>query len=161
MLNWHSFPPLRLPHSPSRLLCFPELLTEFVQFGDLNKEIGRIIGENRKVLLKRAHFTHPTYADTHGSGTRALAWVIAVSLRFNCTLGNPALMLGPCRSRSLSKSGRPRLRFGCIRTRSVQRRCSMKVAPSVLSRIAATKAVLEQKFHLPVECVVQGLGNPR
>jgi len=29
-------------------------------------------------------------------------------------------------------------------------------APSVLSRIAATKAVLEQKFHLPIECVVQG-----
>ena len=32
----------------------------------------------------------------------------------------------------------------------------MKVAPSVLSRIAATKAVLEQKFHLRIECVVQG-----
>ena len=46
MLNWRSFPPLRLPHSPSRLLCFPEPLTEFVQFGDLNKEIGRITGEN-------------------------------------------------------------------------------------------------------------------
>jgi hypothetical protein len=46
VLNWHSFPPLRLPHSPSRLLCFRELLTEFVQFGDLNKEIGRITGEN-------------------------------------------------------------------------------------------------------------------
>jgi hypothetical protein len=46
VLNWRSFPPLRLPHSPSRLLCFPELLTEFVQFGDLNKETGRIIGEN-------------------------------------------------------------------------------------------------------------------
>jgi hypothetical protein len=39
----------------------------------------------------------------------------------------------------------------------------MKVAPSVLSRIAATKAILEQKFHLTVECIVQGLGlgNPR
>src|SRR5882762_9931758 len=37
----------------------------------------------------------------------------------------------------------------------------MKVAPSVLSRIAATKAVLEQKFHLRIECVVQGRGNPR
>ena len=46
VLNWRSFPPLRLPHSPSGLLCFPEPLTEFVQFGDLNKEIGRIIGEN-------------------------------------------------------------------------------------------------------------------
>jgi hypothetical protein len=46
VLNWRSFPPLRLPHSPSRLLCFPELLTEFVQFGDLNKEIGRITREN-------------------------------------------------------------------------------------------------------------------
>jgi hypothetical protein len=46
VLDWRSFPPLRLPHSPSRLLCFPEPLTEFVQFGDLNKEIGRIIGEN-------------------------------------------------------------------------------------------------------------------
>jgi hypothetical protein len=29
-----------------RLFRFPESLTEFVQFGDLNKEIGRIIGEN-------------------------------------------------------------------------------------------------------------------
>ena len=48
-----------------------------------------------------------------------------------------------------------------IRTRSVQRRCSMNVVPSVLSRIAATKAILEQKFHLTVECIVQGLGNPR
>jgi len=27
-------------------LRLPELLTEFAQFGDLNKEIGRIIGEN-------------------------------------------------------------------------------------------------------------------
>jgi len=41
----------------------------------------------------------------------------------------------------------------------IQRRCSMKVAPSVLSRIAATKAVLEQEFHLPIECVVQGPGT--
>ena len=49
-----------------------EPLTKFIQFGNLNKEIGRIIGENRKVLLKRVHFAHPTYADTHGSGTRAL-----------------------------------------------------------------------------------------
>ena len=30
VLNWRSFPPIRLPHSPSRLLCFPEPLTEFV-----------------------------------------------------------------------------------------------------------------------------------
>jgi hypothetical protein len=30
VLDWRSFPPLRLPHSPSRLLCFPEPLTEFV-----------------------------------------------------------------------------------------------------------------------------------
>jgi hypothetical protein len=37
----------------------------------------------------------------------------------------------------------------------------MKVAPSVLSRIAATKAILEQKFLLPVECVAQGLGKPK
>jgi hypothetical protein len=32
----------------------------------------------------------------------------------------------------------------------------MKVAPSVLSRIAATTAVLEQKFHLPIECLFKG-----
>ena len=41
------------------------------------------------------------------------------------------------------------------------RRCSMKAAASFLSQIAATKAFLEQKFQLPVECVAQGLGNPR
>jgi hypothetical protein len=29
-----------------RLQRFPELLTEFVQLGDLNKEIGRVTGEN-------------------------------------------------------------------------------------------------------------------
>jgi hypothetical protein len=46
MLDWRSLPPPRLPHFRSRLLCFPELLTEFVQFGDLNKEIGRITCEN-------------------------------------------------------------------------------------------------------------------
>ena len=39
------------------------------------------------------------------------------------------------------------------------RRCSMKAAASFLSQIAATKAFLEQKFKLPVECVAQGLGN--
>jgi hypothetical protein len=36
-----------------------------------------------------------------------------------------------------------------------------KVAASFLSQIAATKAFLEQKFHLRVECVAQGLGYPR
>jgi len=45
-LNWCSFPPLRLPHFLGRLLRFPEPLTELVQFGNLNKEIGRITGEN-------------------------------------------------------------------------------------------------------------------
>jgi hypothetical protein len=46
-LNWRSFlRPLRLPHFLGRLFCFPEPLTELVQFGDLNKEIGRITGEN-------------------------------------------------------------------------------------------------------------------
>jgi hypothetical protein len=35
----------------------------------------------------------------------------------------------------------------------------MKAAASFLSQIAATKAFLEQKFQLPVECVAQGLGN--
>jgi hypothetical protein len=46
VLDGRSFPPLRLPHFPGRLLRFPELFTELVQFGDLNKEIGRITGEN-------------------------------------------------------------------------------------------------------------------
>jgi hypothetical protein len=32
----------------------------------------------------------------------------------------------------------------------------MNVVPSVLSRIAATKAILEQKFHLPVEWLFKG-----
>ena len=45
-LNWRSFPPLRLPHFLGRLLRFPEPLTELAQFGNLNKEIGRIAGEN-------------------------------------------------------------------------------------------------------------------
>jgi hypothetical protein len=40
------FSPLRLPHFQVRLFCFSELLTEFVQFGDSNKEIGLITGEN-------------------------------------------------------------------------------------------------------------------
>jgi hypothetical protein len=46
VLDWRSFPPLRLPHFPGSLLRFPEPLTELVQFGNLNKEIGRITGEN-------------------------------------------------------------------------------------------------------------------
>jgi hypothetical protein len=46
VLNQRSFPPLRLPHFPGRLLRFPESLAELVQFGNLNKEIGRITGEN-------------------------------------------------------------------------------------------------------------------
>jgi hypothetical protein len=44
-LNRCSFPPLRLPYLGS-LLRFPEPLTELVQFRNLNKEIGRITGEN-------------------------------------------------------------------------------------------------------------------
>jgi len=32
---------------------FPELLTEFVQFGYLIRRLVRIIGENRKVRFKR------------------------------------------------------------------------------------------------------------
>jgi|SRR5450631_1551205 len=39
-LNWRSFPLLRLPHFLSRLFRFPVPLTEFVQFGNLKKEIG-------------------------------------------------------------------------------------------------------------------------
>jgi hypothetical protein len=46
VLDWRSFPPLRLPQFLGRLLRFPEPLTELVQFGNLNKEIGRIAGEN-------------------------------------------------------------------------------------------------------------------
>jgi len=35
-----------VPRSLGRLQRFPELLTEFVQFGDLNTDIGLIIVEN-------------------------------------------------------------------------------------------------------------------
>src|SRR5216683_7082635 len=45
-LNRRSFPLLRLPHFLGRLFGFPEPLSELVQFGNLNEEIGRIIGEN-------------------------------------------------------------------------------------------------------------------
>jgi hypothetical protein len=58
VLNWRSFPPLRLPYFPGRLLCLSEPRTEFVQFGYLNKEIGGVAGENCNLLLKRAHFIH-------------------------------------------------------------------------------------------------------
>jgi hypothetical protein len=44
-LNWRSFPSPRLPLLGG-LFCFPEPFTEFIQFGNLNKEIGRITGEN-------------------------------------------------------------------------------------------------------------------
>jgi hypothetical protein len=40
VLNWRSFPRLRLPHFLGRLFRFPKPLTEFVQFGNLKKEIG-------------------------------------------------------------------------------------------------------------------------
>jgi len=48
------------------------------------------------------------------------------------------------------------LRLDASRRRAFQRRCGMNVVPSVLSRIAATKAILEQKFHLPVEWLFKG-----
>ena len=60
VLTWRSFSPLPPSHFPGRLFRFPDPLTEFVQFGDLNKEIDRIIVENCKPLLKRAHHNPPT-----------------------------------------------------------------------------------------------------
>jgi hypothetical protein len=60
VLKWCSFSPLRPSHFLGRLFRFPDPLTELVQFGDLNKEIGRIIGENCKPLLKRTHHNPPT-----------------------------------------------------------------------------------------------------
>jgi hypothetical protein len=46
VLKWRSFSLLRPSQFLGRLFRFPDPLTEFIQFGDLNKEIGRIIGEN-------------------------------------------------------------------------------------------------------------------
>jgi hypothetical protein len=46
VLKWRSFSPLRPSHFLGRLFRFPDPLTKFVQFGNLNQEIGRIIGEN-------------------------------------------------------------------------------------------------------------------
>jgi hypothetical protein len=45
-LNRRSLPSPQLPHFLGRLFRFPEPLTEFIQFGNLNKEIGGITGEN-------------------------------------------------------------------------------------------------------------------